>query len=149
MPRRIEQTPVGGTVTIPAGETAEYRYESPDNGTVEFINLVEAVADAADAITMNAYIDSDRDAEDERVPEPMNDGPDNVTDDLATGDKSYPIPVSNIVGDTRYLTAIELRDEDAVVFDFNNTDGSNPHDVTFRASAATTARAAFGGGGGR
>jgi len=133
------QAPIGDNVEIPAGESRTYAYES-DGG--EWINLIELVAGAADAIEARVFVERSESRVD--IPRTANDGEDNPADDRYTSGKR--ISVSTIVGETRYTTLQPLERGDRIVFRLENTDGSNAQRVRFRAAAASTLRAAIGGG---
>lgn len=135
------QTPIGGTVTVAAGATDEYAYRS-DGG--EFINLVELVATAS-GVNASVKIKPESAGKTVNIPRLAADGTDKVSDNLATGDATHPIPVSTTVGETRYTMLREMNAGDRIVFSFDNTTAA-AEDVTFRAAAASTLKAAGAGG---
>lgn len=138
-----EQTPIGDNVEIPAGESREYVYVSPGD---EFVSVVELVAANANVIEASVRVDQQRAGEPLVIPERPTDGDDSKADSASVNPEKYPIDVSTIIGNTRFTTTIKLEEDDRVVVGLKNTDGTNAQGVRFKVMAASTVRAAFGGG---
>lgn len=135
------QTPIGGSVSVAAGSVEEYAYKS-DGG--EYINLVEMEA-SADGVNASVRIKPGGQGKTVNIPRLANDGAQKASQNLTTGDVEHPIPVSTVVGETRYPMLRKMKPDDRVVFEFENTTTAAV-DVRFRAAAASTLEAAGAGG---
>jgi hypothetical protein len=127
-----QQSAIGGTVEVPANDSATVAHES-DGG--EFISLVEYVADTPDAVDAQFLVRQPNANTINLVTDP-----DDGQDSTKSGDATVDVPAGE---GARFLAFVELDAGDSFEVRLTNTTGGAV-DVTFFASAAQTRDVALG-----